>query len=118
MNLSWLMVALVSTIVWAGFVLHTSFGDGLLLGKYSGSYAGLLAFLTIAWLGLNTWAWRQGRALSARLRGFFVSIGITLLLAALILPGRPDCVRARGSRWSNRRAPAPARHRVVRPVDT
>ena len=87
MNLSWLMVALVSTIVWAGFVLHTSSGDGLLLGKYSGSYAGLLVFLTVVWLGLNSWTWRQGRALSARLRGFSVSIGITLLLAALILPG-------------------------------
>jgi len=85
-NISWLFLAVLSGLVWLGFVLHTSAGDVLLLGKYTPSYAGLLVFLTLLWLLTLWWAWRQRKKLDQLLRIAGLNILITLMLLIAILP--------------------------------
>ncbi len=82
----WLTFEAVLCAVWLGFVLHHSGGEGLVAGRWTASYAGFLAALTLVWLAFSWWGWRQRAMLSTRLRAPLLSAGITLLLAALVLP--------------------------------
>lgn len=86
MSISWILLAVLSLLVWLGFVLHTSAGDVLLLGKYTTSYACLLVFLTLLWLLILWWAWRRRKKLGRLLRIAGLNILITLMLLVAILP--------------------------------
>jgi hypothetical protein len=85
-SIPWLSLAALSGLVWLGFVLHTSAGAVLLLGKYTPGYAGLLAFLTLLWLLTLWWTWRQRKKLGQLLRIAGLNILIMLMLVAAILP--------------------------------
>jgi lysophospholipase L1-like esterase len=85
-NGAWWVFTLVTGMLWLGFVLHSSGGAGLVLGKYSPAYAAFLALSTAGWLGALILAWRRKTQLPALLKSSLGSIGITLIIAALILP--------------------------------
>jgi lysophospholipase L1-like esterase len=72
--------------LWAGFLLHTSGGAELVLGKYSPAYAGFLAALSAVVLALLYWGWRRRRRLAATFRGVALAALLSVLLAALVLP--------------------------------
>ena len=80
--ISWLITVIVTTAVWGGLVFHSSHGDDLILGRYTTSYGLLLLVATVAWVGINIWAYKRRQSLG----GILASIGITLLLAMVILP--------------------------------
>ncbi len=83
---AWWVLAVVTGVVWLGFVLHTSGGTGRVLGKYSPGYATFIALLTTGWIGALALAWRRQAGLPTLLKATLASLGITLLIAALILP--------------------------------
>ena len=80
--ISWLIIAIVTTAVWGGLVFHSSHGDDLILGRYTISYGLLLLVATLAWVGINILAYKRRQSLG----GILSSIGVTLLLAMVILP--------------------------------
>ena len=80
--ISWLFIFLVTTALWGGLVFHSSHGTGLIFGRYTTSYAVLLFVVTVTWLTINILAYRRRESLA----GILVSIGITLLLAVLVIP--------------------------------
>ena len=85
-SISWIFLAILSHLVWLGFVLHTSAGEVQLLGKYSPGYAGLLAFLTFLWLFILWLAWQLREKLGLLLRIAGLNILITFLLLIATLP--------------------------------
>lgn len=80
--ISWLIIAIVTTAVWGGLIFHSSHGDELILGRYTTSFGLLLLVATVAWVSINIWACKRRQSLG----GMLASIGITLLLALMILP--------------------------------
>jgi len=80
--ISWLIIAIVTTAVWGGLVFHSSHGDELILGRYTTSYGLLLLAATVAWVSINIYAYKRRQSLG----GMLASVGITLLLAMMILP--------------------------------
>lgn len=86
MSAAWAFFALLSGGLWLGFVLHHSGGEGLLLGRYTASYAGLLAAITFVWLAALAFAWRRRANLAGWLKSVFGSVFVTLILAAIVLP--------------------------------
>jgi hypothetical protein len=87
MTRSWLLLVLLSGFVLLGFVAHTSSGEGLLLDKYSNRYAAALAALSLLWLLLIYWGWRNSARLDAILRVIGVNLLVTVILLAIVLPG-------------------------------
>ena len=81
-----LTLGMLSGLVWLGFVLHTSSGDSLLLGKYSPAYGIFLVILSVVWLFILWWAWKQGDKLGRLLRIAALNILFTVLILALVLP--------------------------------
>lgn len=86
MTKNWLLLVLLSGLLWLGFVLHTSSGEALLLNKYSASYGALLAFLTAFWLFFLWWGWRIRENLGRLLRIAGLNILLALLILLVILP--------------------------------
>jgi len=80
--INWFIIAIVTTFVWGGLVFHSSHGDDLILGRYSVSYGLLLLVATVVWIGSNLLAYKRRQSLG----GILVSIGVTLLLAIVLLP--------------------------------
>jgi len=80
--INWFIIAIVTTFVWGGLVFHSSHGDDLILGRYTVAYGLLLLVATVVWVGINIRAYKRRQLLG----GILVSIGVTLLLAIVILP--------------------------------
>jgi hypothetical protein len=79
---SWLIIVIVTTAAWGGLVFHSSQGDDLIFDRYTTPYGLLLFAATVAWVGINIWAWKRRQSLG----GILASIAITLLLAMVLLP--------------------------------
>jgi hypothetical protein len=86
LNLPWILLLAICTGLWLGFVLHTSAGSELVLGKYSYAYTLSLALLTTLCSGLLWVAWQRQGSLARILGSFVVLAGITVILLLIIMP--------------------------------
>ncbi|HDZ77880.1 MAG TPA: hypothetical protein ENH39_01060 [Gammaproteobacteria bacterium] len=85
-NIYWLLFVVITGLVWLGFVLHTSAGEVLLLGKYTKSYSFFLAFISVLWLIIIWWGWRLRKKLGQGLRIAGLNFLITVVIMIAILP--------------------------------
>lgn len=85
-KLLWLLLMIICTGFWLGFVLHTSNGSELVLGKYSNTYTLFLVLLTTLFCCFLWITWKRQDSLSLSLRSLVAFIGITVILILLILP--------------------------------
>jgi hypothetical protein len=85
-NLPWLFLSVLCTGFWLGFLLHTSSGSELVLGKYSQLYTLFLIALTALYCWLLWLAWQRQGSLARTLHDIVVLAGITVILMLFILP--------------------------------
>ncbi len=84
--ISRLLILVTSSIVLLGFILHTSDGVDLVFGKYTTKYFAFLALLSLVWVSLIAWAWKQREKLTGILQIAALNALFTFLLLGLVAP--------------------------------